>query len=478
MSLSWFNPAVAGPFTCTGEIYQVQSGQLKIFDPIISAYTPVGPVQSAYNAAGYNVNDGYVYAMQGTNLIRVHSDGSINILFAMGFGSNAGDMDSAGHLWIKVVSGSTTTLRRINVATGTVVSTVTLLPNYSTSDLVIFPTRNIAVLSNASSIARVDLTTGATTIIPVTNFPSDGYGAMWSDSAGRLFIFANGSGKIYEIFNFLGANPNAVQIATGLPSSNNDGFSCPSQPFPNLAPVAQADNASTPFQTAVTGNVLNDNGNGIDRDPENGALTVTTVPVSPPTNGSVTISSNGNFTYTPNAGFFGNDSFTYRITDPSGLTATAVVTITVTKAVLSISKNSILYLPTATYKFFVPGNDVIYNITVTNTGNQATDANSVFVVDPVPTNIQFFNGNINQDGPNTYAGTDPVAWQNSGSGLTFTYATDIRYSNLSTQPTSLAQCTYIPVSGYDSNVRYLCINPKNSLANGGSATFYFRGRIP
>ena len=29
--------AQAGPFTCDGDIFQVQSGQLRIFDPIVSA---------------------------------------------------------------------------------------------------------------------------------------------------------------------------------------------------------------------------------------------------------------------------------------------------------------------------------------------------------------------------------------------------------------------------------------------------------
>lgn len=56
-------PALAGPaFTCSGNIYQVQSGQLRIFDPITSTYQNVGAVQPAYNATGYNVNDNYVYA--------------------------------------------------------------------------------------------------------------------------------------------------------------------------------------------------------------------------------------------------------------------------------------------------------------------------------------------------------------------------------------------------------------------------------
>ncbi len=47
-----------------------------------------------------------------------------------------------------------------------------------------------------------------------------------------------------------------------------------------------------------------------------------------PVNGSVAIV-NGQIVYTPNAGFEGNDTFTYEVTDPQGNTTTATVTVTV-----------------------------------------------------------------------------------------------------------------------------------------------------
>jgi uncharacterized repeat protein (TIGR01451 family) len=46
-------------------------------------------------------------------------------------------------------------------------------------------------------------------------------------------------------------------------------------------------------------------------------------------NGQLTFQADGTFTYTPNAGFEGNDTFTYRIKDAAGLTGTATVTIQV-----------------------------------------------------------------------------------------------------------------------------------------------------
>ena len=49
-----------------------------------------------------------------------------------------------------------------------------------------------------------------------------------------------------------------------------------------------------------------------------------------PANGSVTLSANGSFTYTPAANFNGSDSFVYEIKDPDGASSQATVRLTVT----------------------------------------------------------------------------------------------------------------------------------------------------
>jgi VCBS repeat-containing protein len=48
-----------------------------------------------------------------------------------------------------------------------------------------------------------------------------------------------------------------------------------------------------------------------------------------PTNGSLTLNSDGSFSYTPNAGFIGSDSFTYVATDGTYTSGPAAVTINV-----------------------------------------------------------------------------------------------------------------------------------------------------
>jgi large repetitive protein len=98
----------------------------------------------------------------------------------------------------------------------------------------------------------------------------------------------------------------------------------------NPAPVARNDAFTTAEDTVVSGSLLANNGSGADTDPDGDALTVATVPVTGPTNGGVVINADGTFTYTPNANFFGTDTFVYRVTDANGATSTATATITIT----------------------------------------------------------------------------------------------------------------------------------------------------
>lgn len=93
----------------------------------------------------------------------------------------------------------------------------------------------------------------------------------------------------------------------------------------NDAPVAVDDAYSTDFETPLTiaapGLLANDS------DIENSALIA--VLVTGPANGLVIMDENGSFTYTPEAGFSGTDSFTYMANDGELDSNVATVTITV-----------------------------------------------------------------------------------------------------------------------------------------------------
>ncbi|HIF9086428.1 TPA: tandem-95 repeat protein, partial [Photobacterium damselae] len=89
----------------------------------------------------------------------------------------------------------------------------------------------------------------------------------------------------------------------------------------NDAPVGEDVSAETQEETAVTGQLT-----ATDVDGDN----LTFKPGSDPTNGSVTVNSDGSWEYVPNTDFNGEDSFTVVVDDGNGGTDTITVTVNVT----------------------------------------------------------------------------------------------------------------------------------------------------
>lgn len=127
--------------------------------------------------------------------------------------------------------------------------------------------------------------------------------------------------------------------------------------------------------------------------------------------------------------------------------------------------------------YAIPGNDLIYTLTTRNIGEGPADADSIFLVGRVPNDVEFFNGDIDDGGPET----NPLSYtQSAGAGLTFDYAADVAYSDDMSHPGSFSDCTYSPLAGYDAAVTYICINPKGVLAAGTPEPEFqvsFRSRI-
>jgi len=96
----------------------------------------------------------------------------------------------------------------------------------------------------------------------------------------------------------------------------------PPPPPPNLPPEAIVDQYFTAFETQFTGNVLDN-----DSDPEGDSLTVTLN--RPPEHhaGTFNLASNGSFTYIPETGYEGGDTFTYDIADSEGNIDTDVLVV-------------------------------------------------------------------------------------------------------------------------------------------------------
>jgi len=86
-------------------------------------------------------------------------------------------------------------------------------------------------------------------------------------------------------------------------------------PKPNVPPIATDDEFKATCGI-VTGNLLyDDNGFGIDSDPDKDMITIDIAPVKIPSHGYLTINPDGTFKYEAVRGYSGDDTFSYRIYD-------------------------------------------------------------------------------------------------------------------------------------------------------------------
>lgn len=159
-------------------------------------------------------------------------------------------------------------------------------------------------------------------------------------------------------------------------------------------------------------------------------------------------------------------------------TDTVQVDIAAGSAQLTGSKSIAVWDPDALGLYATPGNDVIYTITSSNTGDGATDNDSIVLIDIMPNEVEFYNADIDGvDGPEI----GPIIFtQSAGAGLTFDPTNDVAYSDSMTRPADFDECQYPPNGGYDPAVTFICFNPKGALASGDPDPEFsvsFRARI-
>ncbi|MCJ8311248.1 MAG: Ig-like domain-containing protein, partial [Hyphomicrobiales bacterium] len=141
---------------------------------------------------------------------------------------------------------------------------------------------------------------------------------------GTLAIISGGQVTYTPADEFIGTDVFEYRISDNGKFSNTVTVTIGVNPVltGNAAPVAVDDSFSTDEDVAATGNVLTN-----DTDSDGDSLTAQKQ--SDPSDGSVTLETDGSFTYTPNADFTGTDSFTYTASDGEDQSNTATVTITV-----------------------------------------------------------------------------------------------------------------------------------------------------
>src|SRR5207245_725233 len=141
-----------------------------------------------------------------------------------------------------------------------------------------------------------------------------------------LPINADGSLVYMPALNFNGTDSFTYKASDGQAQSGVATVTITVTPL-NDAPVAANDDTyTTPEDTQLTvsapGVLANDS--DVDGDPLSAIL------VSNPTHGTLTLNSDGSFSYMPALNFNGTDSFTYKASDGQAQSGVATVTITVT----------------------------------------------------------------------------------------------------------------------------------------------------
>ncbi|GJM28419.1 MAG: hypothetical protein DHS20C17_10540 [Cyclobacteriaceae bacterium] len=175
-------------------------------------------------------------------------------------------------------------------------------------------------------LIKVDKTTGEGTVIgPLGEDVIEGLGF---DNDGRLFATpgtqTSPPARFYEINLHTGA---ASTIAILELSVDYESCECLSPKKPNSAPIAIDDQYVTDINTQLeieAPGVLSN-----DTDPNGDTLSIIYHDSTSIAGGIVDLNPDGSFSYNPPNGFEGDDSFSYVVTDDSGLTDTATVQISV-----------------------------------------------------------------------------------------------------------------------------------------------------
>lgn len=259
---------------------------------------------------------------------------------------------------------------------------------------------------------------------------------------GTVTLNANGSFVYTPTTGFTGTDRFIYQASDGTASSNLATASITVTANVNVAPVANNDDytvlAGIPRTIAVNQGVLNN-----DTDANSDPLTATTV--TGPARGQLTLSPNGSFVYTPNAGFTGSDVFTYRVSDGTATSNTATVSLTVVTNTPPVVAND-------TYRVAVNGTlsqDELQGVLLNDTDAETVDTLTAVLVQSTA------NGSLtlNPDGSFVYRptanfqGVDTFTYRANDGVVASTATATVTLSVTNNTPPIGVTETYSAVSG-------------------------------
>ncbi len=156
--------------------------------------------------------------------------------------------------------------------------------------------------------------------------------SVWADGTTNLGTMSGTSPNC----TFTSAAINPVPTTVDVQTTNAQGVNVTGYPVTdnsNAIPAAVNDTVNVAVETVYAGDVTVNNGNGVDSLGDTPS-TIALVADVPGGEGTLTLNSDGTFSYDPGTSFIGTTSFTYNITDSTPDTSnTATVSITVSNTV-------------------------------------------------------------------------------------------------------------------------------------------------
>lgn len=121
----------------------------------------------------------------------------------------------------------------------------------------------------------------------------------------------------------------------------------------------------------------------------------------------------------------------------------------------------------------IPGSVVLYAVNVVNSGSGIVDGSSLLITDPIPANTSLC--------VSTLCGNPVVEFVDgsSPSGLSFSYATDVSFSNTAGGGAPFNYTPIADANGFDSNVTGIRIAPTGTMnaSGSGNPSFTVRFRV-
>lgn len=221
-----------------GQLYDIQMDTNPFtFVPIGQSYDEqFGASGRAYNGLGFNPVDGYLYAMRigtgvGRNLLKINPETGViqelGIISGIPEGSYLnGDFDESGNYYIK--AGNINGMWKVDVVNLTATSII-FSPagfynssdfTYNIKDGLLYASRSIS--GQGTQLYTIDPSNGNITDVGTPHLPGLTFGAMFSDSEGKVFGAVNGGG----LYQFNTTNGEKTLISASPSSANNDGAHC------------------------------------------------------------------------------------------------------------------------------------------------------------------------------------------------------------------------------------------------------------